>query len=83
MARQRLIEVERKRKRPWKGSMDVVHVPLTKCPACGARLDETNVAQLPLLRHGGYGAVKETGTLHCECGWYITRTVTETNPRKI
>lgn len=80
----RLVDVEPKaRHKKWRGSMAVVHVPLTECPACGEAFDETNVAQLPLLRHGGYGAVQDTKTLRCECGWYITRSVAESNPRKV
>lgn len=79
---ERLVDVERKKKPVWRGSQELVHVRLTKCPDCGERLDESMVSQLALpMLHGGYGADRTTVSITCPCGWYLARSTTETNPR--
>lgn len=84
MKPERLLDVEAKKKPVWKGSLALVHVRLSRCPECATPLDDGCVTQLALpMLHGGYGADKETVKITCpECGWYLTRSTTETNPRK-
>ena len=45
-------------------------IPHDNCPDCGAILRTRTVAEPALLRHGGYGATRETTTRVCDvCGW--------------
>lgn len=37
------------------------------CADCGGRVETIRVGQLPLLRHGGYGAVCEDTLRVCPC----------------
>lgn len=79
----RLLDVEAVEKPKWNGSKALVHFRLTKCPECGEKLVEENFTQLALpMLHGGYGANQETVRVDCVCGWYLTRSTTETNPRR-
>jgi rRNA maturation protein Nop10 len=51
------------------------------CPVCGSELGLEQVDQLPLVRHGGYGAARRTITRHCpDCGYSLNHVVTETRP---
>jgi len=52
------------------------------CPACGGETCSQTAEQGTLLRHGGYGAVRETSRRWCpSCGWSIVSAVALTNPR--
>ena len=83
MKRERLLDVERTPTERWTGSLALVHVPTTACPGCGEEPLSQTVAQLPLLRHGGYGAIQQTVRLYCECGWNHVAVVEEINPRSV
>lgn len=60
----------------------LVPIDLTRgCPACGAPLDTETAGQLPLLRHGGYGATRSTTTVTCSrCTWSLVTVVAEERP---
>ncbi|HEX9992487.1 MAG TPA: hypothetical protein VGB14_06145 [Acidimicrobiales bacterium] len=39
------------------------------------------MTETPLLRHGGYGAARETTTVFCDgCGWSLVVAVSEVHP---
>lgn len=60
----------------------VVHVDSANCPIDGTATVNETLGQLPLIRHGGYGAVLSTTTATCPtCGWTVTLDITDTNPR--
>jgi hypothetical protein len=50
------------------------------CPDCGLPVQVTAAGQLPLLRHGGYGATRRTSWRWCPCGYLLTHEVTEVRP---
>lgn len=78
----RIYDVDKKvRERTTKA---LVPVSLNACPSCGCPdLDRTQVGEMALLRHGGYGATRSTTTLSCpRCTWSLVVDVTETDPRK-
>lgn len=53
------------------------------CPLCGGALRSEMVAQLPLLRHGGHGAVEGASRRWCDrCGWRGPRVTASLNPRE-
>jgi len=77
----RLIEQERKPR--WTGSKALVVLPTGECPVDGSPLVAHEQTEMALLRHGGYGADRRTIAETCEqCGWSITREVSEANPNK-
>lgn len=53
--------------------MTVVALDSDRCPTCGTGLTSAAWEQLPLLRHGGYGAAERTVRRTCPgCGWSLT-----------
>jgi predicted RNA-binding Zn-ribbon protein involved in translation (DUF1610 family) len=59
----------------------VEQVDLDRCPTCGTALGDQTVTEPALLRHGGYGASRETTVTACPgCGWHITRQINEVRP---
>ena len=51
------------------------------CPSCGEPLDQEQVDQPALVRHGGYGATRRTITRHCStCGYSLNHVTQETRP---
>ena len=73
----------------WTGSRALVPTDPDACPSCGGMVRTVSVAEVPLFRHGGYGAVRTTTSRLCvmaldrasRCRWGMTVDVTETNPR--
>lgn len=65
----------------WTGGKALVPLPRDACPECAGPLSERTHGQLPLFRHGGYGAVQSHVVAWCHCGWTLLRSITETNPR--
>lgn len=78
---QRLIDVARQRAEKVR-CMELVHVPLDACPMCGGPLVDETVTEMPLLRHGGYGANRTSTRRYCLCGWALTVEVSETRPER-
>lgn len=79
----RLLDVEPLIKR--KGTTKaLVLVGTDTCPACGNEVLSENREEIPLLRHGGYGASRTTTRLHCtdrtNCGWALDSFVGEHRP---
>ncbi len=66
----------------WGGSKAIVPIVSNRCPRCGsAEMHPQTITEQPLLRHGGYGAARETVTLYCAlCPYYVTTSVGETRP---
>lgn len=59
----------------------LVHVGHERCPSCGLPAEDDPVAeQLPLLRHGGYGASTVRRVRRCSCGWSLLVEVSEARP---
>jgi len=55
--------------------MSLVAIPPDLCPRCGHFTREVIVEEPALLRHGGYGATRQTVTVVCDtdgCGWTHT-----------
>lgn len=73
-----------KRRARWTGSRALVLVGHVSCPTCGAPVvDDVVAEQLPLLRHGGYGATRVTRRVFCSapaCPWALVTEVSETRP---
>jgi hypothetical protein len=67
----------------WEGSRELVPLPRDECPECGDALSTTTAAQLPLLRHGGYGEIRSHRVLSCSCGYVIAAGFDTTNPRSV
>jgi hypothetical protein len=73
----------------WAGSRALVPVDRDACPSCAGLITTVTVAEVPLFRHGGYGAVRQTTSRICagsltrasRCRWGLTVDVTEVNPR--
>ena len=50
----------------------LVELSRSTCPDCGGALVNDSWDQLPLIRHGGYGAASRTVLRHCPgCGWRL------------
>lgn len=65
----------------WGGSYALAARPHDGCHECGGTLTTQTTGQLPLLRHGGYGATTETTRRWCPaCGWDAGTHRTETRP---
>lgn len=58
----------------------LVCVDQTRCPECDGELDTVTTEEPALLRHGGYGAMRTTVSVHCRCGYYRTNAVSELRP---
>ena len=57
--------------------------PVSGCAECGGPLATYGSAQLPLLRHGDYGAVTLNAEVYCAvCGWSRGSQVDTLNPRR-
>lgn len=73
----------------WTGSRSLVPLDPAACPSCAGLTTTVTVAEPPLFRHGGYGAVRQTTSRVClatvagtsRCGWRVTTDVSEVNPR--
>lgn len=72
---------ERPTRDRWTGSTALVTIPTGTCPVDGQTTTRLASTQVPLLRHGGYGAGLRTVRDSCECGWALVREVSEVNPR--
>lgn len=57
-----------------------------RCPLCLSPLQRESFVEDALLRHGGYGASRETTTAYCSrlldrwCSWWMTVSVAEVRP---
>lgn len=62
--------------------MELIHVPLDRCPSCGEDAIERHIVDAPaLFRHGGYGATVRSIELRCPlCLWDLVHTVREIRP---
>lgn len=80
----RLFDVADKERRRLAGNLPVPVDTSEACPECGAPLIDTSMTEQALFIHGGYGANRESVSVACAefCGWGLTRSVTETNPRR-
>lgn len=81
MTRARLFDAPREQAR--KGTTtDLVFVGVEVCPTCGGDILAEHREEMPLLRHGGYGASRTTTRLHCgdHCGWSLDSFVGEHRP---
>lgn len=62
----------------------LVLVGTDRCPACTGPVAAEHREELPLLRHGGYGASRSTTRLHCQdlttCGWSLDTAIAEHRP---
>lgn len=57
---------------------------VTGCPDCGGEVRRDSTAQLPLIRHGGFGEIVEQSTLSCpRCGWTLDGGKRSLNPRGV
>ena len=73
----------------WTGSRALVPLAADACPSCAGLVATVTVDEVPLFRHGGYGAVRRTTSRLCvaalarvsACRWGMTTDVTEVNPR--
>ena len=65
----------------WRGSKAIVPLTPETCPDCGESLRSTRADQLPLLRHGGYGAISSSRIVSCPCGYVLDAQRTSENPR--
>lgn len=52
------------------------------CPNCGGSTSTSRVEEPALLRHGGYGATRQSVLSQCDddCGWQMTTQVNEVRP---
>lgn len=80
MTADRMLDVEVTAKRRGT-TKELVAIEPGTCPACGSSLEHESTGQLPLIRHGGYGAVQQRTMAYCVCGWSLLRAVSEVNPR--
>lgn len=65
----------------WTGSRELVVIPPGMCPVDGAALEVSTIGEVPLFRHGGYGAMLLTTRGVCPaCRWSIVRQVQEVRP---
>lgn len=65
----------------WTGSRALVPIDRATCPSCGGHLREIRMTELALLRHGGYGASRETVSVSCvRCPWLLVVEVSEVRP---
>lgn len=79
----RILDVERKRRPAWRGTLAIVLVARDACLRCGGNVVEFAYGQLPLFRSHGYGAVQQTTLMICQvCDWNFVSDVTEVNPRR-
>lgn len=67
-------------------SRELVCLEPGRCPVCGGPTEVSVMGEVPLFRHGGYGAVRQSTTEFCvapveRCRWSLVREVTEVNPR--
>lgn len=76
---ERLFETERVTRQ--RTSRDLVVIEPGNCPACGDIAVTECVTEVPLLRHGGYGAARASSRRHCpRCGWTMLAEVSEVRP---
>lgn len=76
----RLLHVDRTAA-PRSRCTDLVPLERDVCLDCGAETRTESFGQLPLIRHGGYGACETTTWQVCtSCRWVRVRDVTETRP---
>lgn len=60
---------------------ELVCLPRDVCPSCGAPLRSLAWDQLPLLRHGGYGAALRTVLRYCpRCSFSLRPQTAEVRP---
>lgn len=60
--------------------MSLTTTPANRCPNCGLELIRNEATQLPLLRHGGYGAARKDVVLNCICGYSSLRERSDVKP---
>lgn len=82
MTREHLFEVEPERRKGTTRAL--VFVGTDVCPACSGPIWRNEREEMPLLRHGGYGASRTTVRLFClafrDCGWSLDAFVGEHRP---
>lgn len=85
MPRARLFEHEPDARRVG-ASKALVLVGTDTCPACHGPVWRNHREELPLFRHGGYGASRTTERLFCldftDCGWSLDSFVGEHRPTR-
>lgn len=82
MSRDRLLDIDRRKKPTWTGSLAIVPVARDACLRCGGEFLEMAYGQLPLFRSHGHGAVRRTTLRICRvCSASFIVDVTEVNPR--
>lgn len=71
------------RRAPWTGSKALVLVGTETCPACGSDTVDDQAGQLPLLRHGGFGAVQLVVRRACTvCTWALVVERSDARPSR-
>jgi hypothetical protein len=78
-----LFVVPDKERRHLAGNLPVP-VDKERCPDCDGNTVTISYGEQALFIHGGYGATRTSVLRHCAafCGWGVTESVTETNPRR-
>ncbi len=68
----------------WRCDVKGVELEMvTACPDCGSGLLRESSAQLPLIRHGGYGEIHASHIAWCRCGFVLNAGMTSENPRSL
>lgn len=83
--KRRLVDVAPTVHGPRSKCLDLVPLPRLVCLSCGGTVVEMVETQPALVRHGGYGATRETRFVVCAdetCGRVRQAVVVETNPRR-
>lgn len=75
----------------WTGSRALVPLDANTCPSCAGPVRTVTVGEMPLFRHAGYGALRQTTSRLCVsslrresgCRWGLTVLTEEVNPRGV
>lgn len=78
MAAAQLFDSDREKRR---GGKALERLNPARCPECQDKLQAETVGEPALFFHGGYGALRQTSTLHCPtCGWTMVSEISEVRP---
>lgn len=83
--RLRLLDMERAHRAPRSPCTDLVPLERERCRKCEGPVELHSVTEQALLRHGGYGANRQTSFQVClapKCRTVRIVCVEETNPRR-